>query len=189
MSPKQQISVFQKLFGNPRFIAVFQFYAGITKLRTSRPILSMLPRFLCPFPISVLDLVKKVVKNDKDNYFEPKPLLLSLINCLHEAEDSSLFVFVADLLNHHLDLNHTTMNPIDCLSVGYFASVCSNTSNEFTLSLRSCSIDDQGCKCLARGLSKCPNSQYKISLNLFNNDIHEEGIRHIAEVIENTILV
>ncbi|XP_064391374.1 NACHT, LRR and PYD domains-containing protein 3-like [Halichondria panicea] len=177
MSPKQQISVFQKLFGSPRFSAVFQFYAGITKLKTSRPILSLLPRFLCPVPATVFDLVRKVVKTEKEKFsFEPKPLLLSLINCLYEAEDSRLCVFVANLLNHNLDLDYTTMNPIDCLSVGYFASACSNTSNEFTLSLNNCSIDDQGCKFLARGLSKCPNS---------NNDIPTAGI-HIAEIIENT---
>ena len=175
MSPKQQISVFQKLFGNPRFSAVFQFYAGITKLSTSRPILSKLPRFLCPVPATVFDLVRKVVKTEKEKYGE-QPLLLSLINCLYEAEDSRLCMFVANLLNHNLDLNRTTMNPIDCLSVGYFASVCSNSSNGFTLSLSSCSIGDQGCKFLARGLSKCPNS---------NNDIPTEGI-HIAEIIENT---
>ena len=180
MSPKQQISVFQKLFGSPRFSAVFQFYAGITKLRTSRPILSLLPRFLCPVPATVFDLVRKVVKNEKEKeYGEPKPLLFSLINCLYEAEDSRLCVFVANLLNHNLNLDSTTMNPIDCLSVGYFASACSNTSNVFTLSLNNCSIGDQGCKFLARGLSKCPNS---------NNDIPTAGI-HIAEIIENTISI
>ncbi|XP_064391355.1 NACHT, LRR and PYD domains-containing protein 3-like [Halichondria panicea] len=179
MSPKQQISVFQKLFGNPRFSAVFQFYAGITKLSTSRPILSKLPRFLCPVPATVFDLVRKVVKTEKEKYGEPKPLLLSLINCLYEAEDSQLCVFVANLLNHNLNLDSTTMNPINCLSVGYFVSACSNTSNGFTLRLRSCSISEQGCKFLARGLSKCPNS---------NNDIPTEGI-HIAEIIENTISI
>ncbi|XP_064391357.1 NACHT, LRR and PYD domains-containing protein 5-like [Halichondria panicea] len=176
MSPKQQISVFQKLFGNPRFSAVFQFYAGITKLRTSRPILSLLPRFLCPVPATVFDLVRKVVKTEKEKGYGKQPLLLSLINCLYEAEDSRLCVFVANLLNHNLDLICTTMNPIDCLSVGYFASVCSNSSNGFTLSLGNCSIGDQGCKFLARGLSKCPNS---------NNDIPTDEI-HIAEIIENT---
>ena len=174
MSPKQQISVFQKLFGSPRFSAVFQFYAGITKLRTSRPILSLLPRFLCPVPATVFDLVRKIVKKKEKKY---RILLLSLINCLYEAEDSQLCVFVANLLNHNLDLNNTTMNPIDCLSVGYFVSACSNTSNGFTLNLSSCSIGDQGCKFLARGLSKCPNS---------NNDIPTEGIHHFAEIIDNT---
>ncbi|XP_064391116.1 NLR family CARD domain-containing protein 3-like [Halichondria panicea] len=176
MSPKQQISVFQKLFGSPRFSAVFQFYAGITKLRTSRPILSLLPRFLCPVPATVFDLVRKIVKTEKEKKYREQPLLLSLINCLYEAEDSRLCVFVANLLNHNLDLDYTTMNPIDCLSVGYFVSACSNTSNGFTLSLSNCSIDDQGCKFLARGLCKCPNS---------NNDIPTAGI-HIAEIIENT---
>ncbi len=190
MSPKQQISVFQNLFGNPRFSAVFQFYAGITKLRSSRPILSLLPRFLCPVPTSVFDLVRNIVKSEKKNeHAFQKILLVSLINCLYEAEDSSLCMFVADLLNNDLNLNHTTMNPIDCLSVGYFASVCSNTSNEFTLSLSSSSIGDQGSKFLARGLSKCSHSQSKISVYLRNNDIHEEGIHHIAEVIDNTSLI
>ncbi len=56
----------------------------------------------------------------------------------------------------------------------------------FTLRLESCSIGDQGSKFLARGLSKCPNSHYKISLSMSSNDIHEEGIHHIAEVIENS---
>ena len=59
MTPKQQISFFQNIFGTPRFSAVFQFYAGITKLRTNRPWLSKLPRFLCPVPASVYDLVRK----------------------------------------------------------------------------------------------------------------------------------
>ena len=178
MSPKQQISVFQDLFGNSRFSAVFQFYAGITKLRTSRPILSKLPRFLCPVPASVHDLVRKVGKSHQES------LLLSLLHCLYEAEDSSLCAFVGDLLNHWLYLSNITMNPIDCLSIDYFVS---NTSNGFTLDLNNCSIGEYCCKFLTRGLSKCPHSLYKISL--YDNDIHEDGIHHIAEVLKNTNLI
>ncbi len=63
-SPKDQISVFQKLFGKPRFNAVFQFYTGITKLSATRSFFSKLPRFLCPVPTSVLDLVRKVAKSE-----------------------------------------------------------------------------------------------------------------------------
>ena len=60
MSAKQQISVFQELFGNPRFSAVLQFYAGITKLRTDRPYYRLIPRFLRgQVPTSVYDLVIK----------------------------------------------------------------------------------------------------------------------------------
>ena len=57
----------------------------------------------------------------------------------------------------------------------------------------SCSIGDQGCKFLVRGLCKCLNAQSKISsqlnLELSNNDIHEEGIHHIAQLLQNTSVV
>ena len=97
MSPKEQISVFQELFGTPRFSAVFQFYAGITKLRTSRPWLSKLPRFLCPVPASVYDLVRKLVKQELSNYGGSSTLLVSLLHCLYEAEDPSLCQFVESM--------------------------------------------------------------------------------------------
>ena len=157
MTPKQQISFFENVFGTPRFSAVFQFYAGITKLRTNRPWLSKLPRFLCPVPASVYDLVRKVVKKESS-----KSLLVSLFHCLYEAEDNSLCVFVAELFtdflscDHTLYLNGTTLSPLDCLSLGYFLSVVSATvSGGFRVKLWDCSIGDQGYKFLIRGLCKC----------------------------------
>ena len=189
MSPKQQISVFQELFGTPRFSAVFQFYAGITKLRISRPLLGKLPRFLCPVPASMFDLLREAVKKDNS-----KPLLISLLHCLYEAEDSSLCVFVADLLDHYLNLSHATLTPLDSLSVGYFLSVVSTTiSLKFTVRLTNCCISDQGCKFLVRGLIKCLTAHSTVTsplqMNLNSNDIHEEGIQHIAQLLKNTRVV
>ena len=66
MPPKKQISVFQKMFGTPRFSAVFQYYAAITKFRTSRPFLDKLPPFLRQKPTSMYDLVTKVVKEEEE---------------------------------------------------------------------------------------------------------------------------
>ena len=61
------------------------------------------------------------------------------------------------------------------------------------MDLYSCSIGDQGCKFLVRGLCKCLNAQSKITsqlnLNLSVNDIHEEGIHHIAQLLQNTSVV
>ena len=190
MSPKQQIAVFQELFDTPRFSAVFQFYAGITKLRTNRPWLSKLPRFLCPVPASVYDLVRNVVRK-VDILSTLSSLPVSLLHCLYEAEDPSLCVFVADLLGHTLSLKDTTLSPLDCLSVGYFLSVVSTTvSAEFTVGLVRCSIGDQGCRFLVRGLCKCLNTHSKITsplcVLLWNNGIHEEGMSHI---LENTSVV
>ncbi len=184
-SPKDQISVFQNLFGKPRFSAVFQFYAGITKLTTTRWLLSKLPRFVCPVPASIFDLVRKIIKIEcEKGYSEPIFLLLSLINCLYEAEDSSLCVFVAELLNHELDLSYTPLNPIDCLSVGHFASICISSNCKLVLHLTNCYIGNQGCKFLTRGLFKCTDSHAKLTLNVSSNNIDDNGIHYIAQVLK-----
>ena len=128
-------------------------------IRTSRPWLSKLPRFLRPVPASVYDLVREVTKKAE------KPLLVSLLHCLYESEDPSLCAFVAGLLDHTLDLSGTTLSPLDCLSVGNFLSVVSTTvSGEFVVDLYSSSIGDQGCEFLVRGLCKC--SQYSLPNHL-----------------------
>ena len=188
MSSSEQISEFQTLFGQPRFSAVFQFYAGITKLKTNRRFLSILPRFLRPVPASVYDLVQKVTR------LTVKPLLISLLHCLYEAEDPSLCQFVAEQLEGKLDLSSTTLIPLDCLSVGYFLSaVSTTTSGKCRVDLYSCSISDHGCKFLTRGLCKCLNAHStvttQLSIILVGNTIHEEGAYHIANFIMNTSVV
>ena len=188
MSAKQQISVFQELFGTPRFSAVLQFYAGITKLKTrlSEPLQS--PH---QGPTSVYDLVRDIVRDSEHS----RTLLVSLLHCLYEAEDPQLCQFVDDLLGHSLNLINTTLTPLDCLAVGYFSSVVTTTRtvSRCRVSLVGCSIGDQGCKFLVRGLCKCLNAQSKITsplnLNLQYNDIHEEGIHHIAQLLQNTSVV
>ena len=185
MSSSEQISEFQKLFGQPRFSAVFQFYAGITKLRTKRRFLSKLPRFLCPVQASVYDLVRKIIQ--KENHI----LLVSLLHCLYEAEDPTLCQFVAKQLNGILDLYGATLNPLDCLSIGYFTYAA--TSGTFEVDLAYCSISDQGAKFLSLGVCKYLNTHSTVTaqldMDLRGNDIHEEGVHHIADLLTNTNVV
>ena len=204
MSSSEQISEFQKLFGQPRFSAVFQFYAGITKLRTKRRFLSMLPRFLCPVPASVYDLVRRIILQVQPNFFfnpkplegskdliNSKPLLVSLLHCLYEAEDPSLCQFVAEQLNGLLLLSGTTLSPLDCLSIGYFINT--TTSSTFRVRLHSCSISDQGVKFLSLGVCKYLNTHStlttQLDMYLSDNDIHEEEAHHIAELLTNTNII
>ena len=199
MSSKQQISVLKKLFGTSRFCAVFQFYAGITKLRVRRPLVSKLPRFLCQVPTSVYDLVRDIVMKEEESshidvFCKRKPLLISLFQCLYEAEDSSLCLFIASLFKNSLHLTFNTLTPLDTLSIGYFLSAVSITvSGIFSVNLRNCSISDQGCKFLVRGLSKQFNTHSKITsqlvVNFRENAIHEEGAYHLAQVLKNTGIV
>ena len=198
MTPSKQISVFKALFGTPRFSAVLQFYTGITKLKISRPWLNKLPRILCPVPTSVYDLVRRIVQKEATNHSKqrvPKPLLVSLLSCLYEAEDSSLCVFVASLLHYFLDVSYTTLTPLDSISIGYFLSAVSTTAcwSTFRVDLYGCSISDQECKFLVRGLRRCLNASSKVTsqldVDIDYNNIKEEGIHHIADLLKNTSIV
>ena len=187
----EQISTFDRLFGDSRFGPVLQYYAAITKLRTSRPWLSKLPSWLCPVPAGVLDLVRRIIKKVK-KYYGSKPLLVSLLHCLHEAQDPSLCQFVAEQLGGSMDLSGISLTPVDYLAIGYFlSSVTLTTSNNkvFKVNLDNCSLGDAGTKSLMRSISRHvdPHSTVNthLDMRLWGNQIHKEGASHIAKVLNN----
>ena len=128
LNEKEQTEQFKKLFSQPRFSMVFQFFAAKTKLQTSR----------------ISDIVKQVARKcaiDKPQS-EDRTLLVSLIHCLFEAQDSSLCQLVADELKPKLNLGTggligtISLNPADCYCLGYFLTFCKN----FEVELARCSI-------------------------------------------------
>ena len=155
----KQVSVFNELFSKPRFSAVFQFYAAITKLQ----------------PPGIEDIVIRVAKMRKAIF------LLSLLHCLYEAQDPSLCESVAQQLQHGLYLSDTTLTPSDCLCIGYFLShVCKMTAGDFKVDLYRCSIGDQGCKYLVSGLQKCLDTHGAVttllSIDVSNNAISDRRV-------------
>ena len=192
MPASEQISTFDSLFSDSRFSAVFQFYAAITKLRTLRPFLNKLPRWLIPNSVNVrmLDLVGKILKRYNES------LLVSLLHCLYEAQDPSLYQFVAEQLGNGLYLSYTSLTPVDSLAIGYFlSSVSLITSNAkvFIVDLDNCFLGDAGTKSLVQSICRSivPHSTVNthLNMNLYNNAIHEEGASHIAELLNSTSIV
>ena len=168
MPASEQISTFDSLFGDSRFSAVFQFYAAITKLRISRPFLSILPYQLRPVPAGVLDLVRKIIKIVRVSH-ESNTLLVSLLHCLYEAQDPSLCQFVSEQLEGELHLSYTFLTPVESLAVGYFLSFVSlTTSNvkEFTVDLGSCSLGDAGTKSLMQSICRSVDPHNPTNTNL-----------------------
>ena len=200
MPAGEQIWTFNSFFNKARFSAVLQFYAAITKLRISRPLLSLVPRFLRPIPASVYDLVRKIIRKGSDT------LLVSLLNCLHEAQDISLCKYVGEQLRDKLSfierlsgadteigLYNISLLPRDCLSIGYFmASIAISYNGRFRISLGSCSFEDTGTKILMQSFCRnlIPYSASKItghiSLCLDHNEITEKGVSYIAEALKTT---
>ncbi len=184
LSSIDQMNVFEKMFGHPRFISVFKFYAKLTKLKTHRPLLSLMPKFVLPdSPRGVLDLISSILR--KGGSLQ----ILSVLHCLCEAEDTSLSVFVANHLDLKLDLSHTLLSPLDCLTVGRFLSSVCNSSliSNFTVNLTDCTLSDLGCKFLTEGIKR--SSRFlsrvpcKLKLLLFANGIDFEGVRFLADIL------
>ena len=197
MPAADQIRTFDSMFNEARFSAILQFYAAITKLRTSRPLLNLVPRFLRLVPASVYDLVRKIIRK------ESKDLLVALLNCLYEAQDISLCKYVGEQLREkmtywekigyffELDLLGESLLPRDCLSIGYFlASIAVCFKGVFRVSLRSCSLGDAGTKILMQSLCRSLDPHSKITghlcLYLNYNVITEVGASYIAEVLRTT---
>ena len=127
---EEQVEKFKEMYNNPRFSAVFQFYAAITKLETP----------------GIKDVVIQVAKKcavDRPDRTD-KALLLSLLHCLYETQDSSLCQLVADQLESKLKLGGTTLNLAECFSLQYFLKHLEN----FDIDLKRCSIDSDKCKAL-----------------------------------------
>ena len=136
LDEKEQTEQFKKLFGQPRFMLVFQFFAAKTKLKTS----------------GISEVVTQVAKKCSVGLAstEDRTLLVSLMHCLFEAQDSLLCQLVAGELKQKLTLgiwgSGIRLNPSDCYYLGYFLTFCKG----FEVSIASCSIGDDHCKSLFR---------------------------------------
>ena len=175
----EQVSKFNKLFDKSRFSAVFRFYSAITKLRTP----------------GIKDVVINVVKtyNSKNKDYsirkEGQALMVSLLNCLYEAQNPSLCDSVAQQLQHGLNLSGTTLTPSDCLCIGYFlAYVCKMAAGEFKVALHSCSIGDQGCEYLISGLHKYLDTHSAVTtllnMDMNSNAISHHGVHHLSTLLK-----
>ncbi len=82
--------------------------------------------------------------------------VLNFIHCLYEVRNTSLCLYVADLLVEGLDLESATLTPLGCLSVGYFlCCVCSSRQGEFVVKLECCGLDNYNISLLVKELVKC----------------------------------
>ena len=159
LSPKEQVKIFKELFGQPRFAAVFQYYAAFTKLQTA----------------GIQDTILTVMQHGN------KHLLLTLLHCLYEAQDSSLCQFVVSKLNGKLDLSEISLSPVDCISIGYFlhegATLCPMTANLSKGSLNACEVELLG-KELNRPFQAV---HFEININLSSINANGNLVRAITK--------
>lgn len=143
LSESEQIHIFNKLFDQPRFAAVFQFYAAFTKLQAK----------------GIRDIISNILEQNLEDNIKGTIPPLNLLHCLYEAQDLSLCQFVASQLSGRVIYRNISLSPVDCLALGYFLrSVCLTTSGELKLSFARCPLNDYRVRFLVKELSKCSSS-------------------------------
>ena len=174
---EEQITRFNELFDNPRFSAVFQFYSAMTKLQTP----------------GISDILTKVAEqcSDQSPDNKLKILLVTLFHCLNAAQDPNLCELVMKHLQHGVNLGHITLNPTDCLCIGYFLSCACNAStstSKFKAKLFGCNIGDTGCKYLVKGLQTCLTTTGHTATCLYVdlkwNNIREKGSNELSKLLQ-----
>ena len=103
---------------------------------------------------------------------------------------------MVEQLEGELNLDRTSLTPVDCLAIGYFISSVSLTASrvkQLTVYLTGCLLGDAGTKSLIQSICRSvdPHSPVNthVSIHLWYNGIHEEGASHIAEVLNRTGIV
>ena len=153
LKPDEQVKQFRELFGRARFSAVFQFYSTKTKLVTPGihdVVVEAVKKCLAD-PRGITELTPSKVddtaskSDDSGTANEPRPLLISLLHCLYEAQDEDLYQSVIKQFKTSvLNLQYILLNPADCLAVGSFLAHTEQFEAEFN---DSC-IGPDGCKML-----------------------------------------
>ena len=159
LSDSKQVSQFQQLFDQPRFAAVFQFYAAITKLKSP----------------GIRRVITKIVEA------KSKPLLVSLLHCLHEAQDPALCLYVAERLEYRLDLSETSLSPLDYLCISFFLSTLSG--KKVSVNLSQCYIGDIGTKCLTKFLHSDEHYTSNVAIDLHGSNLNEKDASYIARML------
>ena len=118
---EDQIDELKCLICHPHFSAVFEFYAAMTKLKAP----------------GIVEIVMQAAELDKFD-------LVSLLHCLFEAQDISLYQAVSDKLNSRLDLGHVSLTRSDNFVISCFLAY----PGVHLVFLNGCGIDDDGCKLL-----------------------------------------
>ena len=138
MDASEQIRVFKKMFGSPRFQAVLQYYCGFTKLDNPE-----IQQF-----ISLYHGSKSSLKE-----------FLPILHCFFEAKQPSLTQLVDPIRFMSSSSNPKYLTPVDFLAIGYFIVSFFSTSTANTpilyLTMNN-PIEDHCLRLLLNGLSKIP---------------------------------
>ena len=180
-------------------LTIFQFFAGFTELKGQE---------LQKTIIQVVDTYKKVrhqflifLKHNLST-MRKRPFL-SLVRCLHDAQNEPLCEEVASHLEEEIDLAYVGLKPYDCVAVGYLLQFfkCKETTERknteskckettaVSVNLSETSIDSRCIDYPCKEFSDSQKQRCSLKLFLHGNSICAEGVSSIAQLLHTQQLV
>ena len=188
MTVDEQVETFRSLFGHARLTSVLQFYSGITKLCTPgiQNVLVDIAYSSDSTPSHSLNLLTK----SSQNIISILRCVYGAQNtavCLYVAEKlqwslktSGVALHPSDCLaiGYFLACVCPTTDPVTLVP------------QVFKVNLSLCSLDDSCMQYLAKEVTKRKGSSYTmVNLDLHRNDIQSNGTRLIADILRNSMFI
>ena len=194
-SSSEQTKMIPKILHRDPLSPVLPFYAGLTNLSNN----------------GVRDVLLEVTKKPLNSYeiFVDKPhaessdrrrLALALLNCIFESQDSSICEFplserqsrgakheqkyIDNLMDDaplQISFSRLGLEPMDCLSIGYF--MANRKRDSCIVNISCCGVGDIEVEVLISQLKQVKSSQHKPGVLFVNNLLTSNAMKLIGEVL------
>ena len=192
-SEEQSKEVSQILHNNP-LSSVLPFYAGLTKL-TNSGVCNILTE-VTKHPLDCDAFLARLTQNPDSQFSDSRKLLLALMNCIYESQNKDVCELVnflpsvPDCRYTHVTISGLTLDPMDCISLGYFFAN-KQLDKICTVELGHCCVGDLGIEVLMKELSQgcMPKESVGVSLSFYGKEYSYHGVKCISEALSQTSIV
>ena len=200
MTEQEQTETVREILHTNPLSPVLPFYAGLTRLSNVhiRDILLEVTRRPLDTETVLEDMHKEPYRLSSDR----RRLLLALLNCVYESQDTRMRTSIKPPLSPKLkeffspnvvwiSFFHLGLDPMDCLSLGYFiANKCLQES--LYVDLLGCHIGDIGTEVLVKQLKQLnikPPRVPPLCIELSRNSLTQTGMKFVSEVLGQSSLI
>ena len=200
MTEEEQTEMAREILLSNPLSPVLPFYAGLTKLSNvhiRNTLLEVTRR-----PLDAETVVEDMHKEPDRLSSDRRRLLLALLNCVYESQDTRMCTSIKPPLNPKLKEFFSPnvvlisffllgLDPMDCLSLGYFiANKCLQES--LHVDLMHCHIGDIGTEVLVKQLKQLnikPPRVPPLCIELSDNSLTQTGMKFVSEVLGQSLLI
>ena len=191
LSSEEQSKEVSQILHNKPLSLVLPFFAGLTKL-TNSSVCSILTE-VTKSPLDQNAVLARMTQNPGSESSDSRKLLLALMNCIYESKNKGICKLVNFLpsvpgcISPCVTFSGLTLDPIDCISLGYFFAN-KQLDKVCELELADSHVGDIGVEVFMKELRQGYMSEEAegIEVGLSGVDCSHHGVKCISETMSQT---